>query len=75
MVKERSATEQNDVWVRTEDNGTFSELVVISAEPNELNFVHLKGHMTMQELTQAGAQYGVPQTQGGTAEPKQKGAK
>ena len=75
MVKEHSATEQNDVWVRSDDNGAFSELVVISAEQNELSFVHLKGHMTMQELTQAGAKYGVPQASTRTSEPKQKGAK
>jgi len=72
IVKERSKDEQNDVWVRTDDTGQFSELVVISAEAAELNFVHLKGHMSMQELTQAGAKYGVPQ--GTDAKPK-KGAK
>jgi hypothetical protein len=72
MVKERSKDEQNDVWVRTDSEGQFTELVVISAEASELNFVHLKGHMSMKELTEAGAKYGVPQT----TEPKApKGAK
>ena len=68
IVKERSKDEQNDVWVRTGDDGSFTELVVISAEAAELNFVHLKGHMTMEELTRAGAKFGVPQV----AEPKGK---
>jgi hypothetical protein len=72
IVKERSKDEQNDVWVRTDDAGQFSELVVISAEASELNFVHLKGHMSLEELTQAGAKYGVPQ---GTDQKPKKGAK
>jgi hypothetical protein len=62
IVKTRSATENTDVCVKTDENGAFSELVVISAEPTELTFVHLKGHMSMDELTKAGAKYGVPQT-------------
>lgn len=62
IVKTRSATDSTDVCVKTDDNGAFSELVVISAEPTELTFVHLKGHMSMDELTRAGAKYGVPQT-------------
>jgi len=62
VVKERSATESTDVCVKTDKDGGFTELVVISAEPMELTFVHLKGHMTMQELTKMGAHYGVPQT-------------
>ncbi len=61
IVKERTKDEQNDVWVRTGDDGQFSELVVISAEALELNFVHLKGHMTLTELESAGAKFGVPQ--------------
>ena len=61
MVKERSATETTDVWVKADGEGQFSELMVIAAEPKELTFVHLKGHMTMDELTRAGASYGVPQ--------------
>ena len=61
IVKTRSATDNTDVCVKTDDNGAFSELVVISAEPTELTFVHLKGHMSINELTRAGSKYGVPQ--------------
>jgi hypothetical protein len=61
IVKERSATENTDVCVKVDGDGQFSELVVIAAEPLELTFVHLKGHMSMDELTKAGAKYGVPQ--------------
>ncbi len=75
IVKTRSATDSTDVCVKTDDNGAFSELVVISAEPMELTFVHLKGHMTMDELTKAGAKYGVPQTGTGDDENRRKKAK
>ncbi len=71
VVKNRSATESTDVWMRTDNEGQFSELMVIAAEPTELTFVHLKGRLTVEELTKAGASYGVPQ---GSA-PAKKGAK
>ncbi len=62
IVKTRGATDSTDICVKADDNGAFSELVVIAAEPTELTFVHLKGHMSMEELTKAGAKYGVPQS-------------
>jgi hypothetical protein len=71
LVKERSETESTDVCVKTDKDGGFSELVVISAEPMELTFVHLKGHMSMQELTKMGAHYGVPQN--GDSDSKKRG--
>jgi len=61
IVKERSAGESTDVCVKVDQNGQVSELVVITAEPTELTFVHLKGHMSMEDLTKVGAHYGVPQ--------------
>jgi hypothetical protein len=62
IVKERSANESTDVCVKVDQNGQVSELVVITAEPTELTFVHLKGHMSMEDLTRMGAHYGVPQS-------------
>lgn len=64
VVKERSATEATDVWIKADSEGQMSELLVIAAEPTELTFVHLKGRMSMEELTKAGANYGVPQSSG-----------
>lgn len=61
IVKERSAEENTDVCIKTDNNGEFSELVVISAEPTALTFVHLKGHMSIRDLTRIGGKYGVPQ--------------
>ncbi len=34
---------------------------MIAAEPKELTFVHLKGHLPLRELMKAGSSYGVPQ--------------
>lgn len=61
VVKERSAAESTDVCVKLGPDGQFSELVVIDAEPKELTFVHLKGHMSSNDLMKMGAHYGVPQ--------------
>lgn len=61
VVKARSEKESTDVWMKADSEGTLSELLVIAAEPTELTFVHLKGRMSMDELTKAGASYGVPQ--------------
>jgi len=71
VVKVREAKESTDVCVKLDADGQFSELVVIAAEPQELTFVHLKGHMSLDQLMKAGAKYGVPES----AEKKDKGAK
>jgi hypothetical protein len=59
VVKERSEKESTDVCVKLGPNGDFTELVVISAEPKELTFVHLKGHMSAEDLMKVGTHYGV----------------
>ncbi len=71
IVKVREEKESTDVCVKLDESGQFSELVVIAAEPTELTFVHLKGHMSLEELTRAGAKFGVPQD----SVKKNKGAK
>jgi Domain of unknown function (DUF4252) len=62
VVRERSERESTDVCVKLGPNGEFSELVVISAEPMELTFVHLKGHMSAQDLMKMSTHYGVQGT-------------
>ncbi|HEX3967926.1 MAG TPA: DUF4252 domain-containing protein [Edaphobacter sp.] len=59
VVKERGERENTDVCVKLGPNGEFSELVVISAEPKELTFVHLKGHMSAEDLMKVSTHYGV----------------
>jgi len=61
IVKERSGKESTDVCVKSDGDGTVSELVVIAAEPKELTMIHLKGHLNLNDLMKAGASYGVPQ--------------
>lgn len=72
IVKEKTPTGTTDVCIKTDDHGEFSELVVIDAEQKELTFVHLKGHMSLQDLTRAGARYGVPNEKSEKKELKQK---
>ena len=60
LVKERSEKESTDVCIKTDHEGQMLELVVIDAEPMELNFVHLKGHMSMSDMMKVGQQYGAP---------------
>lgn len=72
IVKEKTPTGTTDVCIKTDSSGQFSELVVIDAEPKELTFVHLKGHMSLQDLTKAGARYGVPNEKNEKKDLKQK---
>jgi len=55
LVKERSAKESTDICVKTDREGQMTELVVIDAEPLELDFVHLKGqHLSLSDLSKVG---------------------
>jgi hypothetical protein len=51
IVHETSPTESTDVCMKTGDEGEWSELVVITAEPKALTFVHLKGHLSLSDLS------------------------
>lgn len=51
IVHETGANESTDVCVKSDDGGESNELVVITAEPKELTFVHLKGHMKLSDLS------------------------
>lgn len=61
MVKERGEKENTDVWVKTDREGVYTEMVVIDAEPTDLTFVHLKGQMSMKDLAKAGGSFGAAQ--------------
>jgi len=69
VVKDRSGKEFTEVCVKVDPSGQMSELVVISADPKDLTLVHLKGHLTLQELMKAGKNYGVPQGNMGPLKP------
>ena len=51
IVEERSASESSDICVKLDDEGHWRDMVVISAEPKELSFIHLKGQLSMQSLS------------------------
>jgi hypothetical protein len=55
MVREHSDKDTTDVCVKMDSEGQPSEMVVVDAEPQEVNFVHLKGHFTMADLKHFGA--------------------
>lgn len=61
MVRERSATENTDICFRGGDDGEPGEMVIVSAQPTELTFVHLKGRMSMSDLSKLGHNFGPPQ--------------
>ena len=55
MVRNRTKTEINDICVKRDNEGQMTEMVIINAEPRELNLVHLRGHLTMDDLKKYGA--------------------
>jgi Cu/Ag efflux protein CusF len=60
LVKTHNATESTDVCVKVDAEGVMSEMVIIDAEPLELNFIHLRGHMSLSELSQMSGSFGGP---------------
>ena len=55
LVRNRTANEVNDICVRTDNEGQITEMVILNAEARELNLVHLKGHLSMNDLKRFGA--------------------
>jgi hypothetical protein len=52
-TKDKDGT--TDICSRSLDNGETSEMVVMTAEPKELTFVHLRGHgISLDDLSKAG---------------------
>ena len=43
-----------DVCVKVDEEGRWREMVVISADAKELSFIHLKGSVSMADLSQLG---------------------
>ena len=60
LVKEHSATETTDICFKTDEEGGISEMVIIDAEPKELNFIHLRGHMSASDLSKMSGSFGGP---------------
>ncbi len=46
--------ELSDICVKTDNEGHWREMIFISADPTELSFVHLKGSVSLQDLSKLG---------------------
>ena len=54
FIHERSKQESSDICQRTGSDPETHELAILTAEPKELTFVHLKGRMSLGELSMKG---------------------
>ena len=50
IVREHSGTEDTDICIKQDAEGQPTEMVVLDAEPTELDFIHLKGHLSLADL-------------------------
>lgn len=53
LVRNESDGETNDIVVRTGADGLISDMVILNAEPREVNVVHLRGHFKMEDVNGA----------------------
>lgn len=58
LVRTKSAKESTDICVKQDAEGAIREMVIISAEPKELSFVHLKGNLSVGDLNRLGGVIG-----------------
>ena len=54
LVRTREGKEMTDICVKQDSEGVTKEMVIISAEPKELSFVHLKGNVNMSDMKNFG---------------------
>lgn len=50
IVRNESDGETNDIAVKGDREGFISDMVILNAEPKELNIVHLRGHFRMDDV-------------------------
>lgn len=53
VVRNESNGETNDIVVKADREGLINDMVILNAEPKELNIVHLRGHFRMQDVQSA----------------------
>lgn len=53
-IHTRSKTESTDICSRTAGDHETNEMVIITAEPKELTFIHMSGKMSLNELNNMG---------------------
>ena len=50
VVRNESDGETNDIVVKGDREGFISDMVIVNAEPKELNIVHLRGHFRLDDV-------------------------
>ncbi len=50
IVRNESDGETNDIVVKADREGVINDMVILNAEPKEVNIVHLRGHFRMDDL-------------------------
>ncbi len=67
FIHSRDKDGSTDICQRTAADNETHELVIMTAEPKELTFVHLKGKMTVDDLRKYGGGMGVSTGNGASA--------
>jgi hypothetical protein len=58
-----------DLWVRLENNA-ISNVAILQAKSNEVNFVSVSGSISPLDLSHLGGHFGIPKLEGGLVVPK-----
>jgi hypothetical protein len=53
-VRVRNKTGSTDICSRSSSDQGTSETVILTAEPQELTFIHMSGHMSLSDLQKMG---------------------
>ncbi len=60
--------EVTDLWVRLENNAV-SDVAILQAKSNEVNFIVVSGSISPLELSHLGGHFGIPKIEGGVVVP------
>ncbi len=66
--RDHSGTATTDLWVRL-DNNAISDVAILLARPNEINFVVIAGSISPADLSHLGGHFGIPNIEGGVVVP------
>lgn len=53
LIRNESDSETNDIVVKSTGDGFISDMVIVNAEPREVNVVHIRGHFRMDDVNGA----------------------
>jgi len=61
-----------DLWMRFENNA-ISDIAILVARPNEVDFIVVSGSISPLDLTHLGGHFGIPKIEGGVLVPNKEG--